>query len=173
MTQVCCTQNPCPCGRPLLPCASAGDTQALKVTYGTASVGSLGPGVPKVLFEPSEHLWHLKAPSTYNSSEITNFLIILLFISLHFSSVECLTVETSYSEIINSSPPCYLQTGPEIQGSRGHLFMWTSGWGKTGLIGGTHWASLSVTHHIYPTRDHCRLCLQDASKLPPLLSTLC
>ena len=27
--QVCCTQSPCPCGRPLLSCASAGDTQIL------------------------------------------------------------------------------------------------------------------------------------------------
>ena len=26
-TQVCCTQSPCPCGRPLLTCTSAGDTQ--------------------------------------------------------------------------------------------------------------------------------------------------
>ena len=136
-------------------------------------VGSLGPSVLKVLLEPSEHLGHLKAPATHNSSEITNFLIILLFVSLHFSLMECLTVETSYSEIINSSPPCCLQIGPEIQGSRGHLFMWTSGWGKTGLIGGIYWASLSVTHHTQPTRDHCSLCLQDASKLPPLLSTLC
>lgn len=136
-------------------------------------VGSLGPSVLKVLLEPSEHLWHLKAPATHNSSEITNFLIILLFVSLHFSLMECLTVETSYSEIINSSPPCCLQIGPEIQGSRGHLFMWTSGWGKTGLIGGIYWASLSVTRHTQPTRDHCSLCLQDASKLPPLLSTLC
>ena len=28
-TQVCCTQRPCPCGRPLLTRASAGDTQTL------------------------------------------------------------------------------------------------------------------------------------------------
>ena len=26
-TQVCCTQSPCPCGRPLLTCTSTGDTQ--------------------------------------------------------------------------------------------------------------------------------------------------
>ena len=26
-TQVCCTQSPCPCSRPLLTCTSAGDTQ--------------------------------------------------------------------------------------------------------------------------------------------------
>jgi len=26
-TQVCCTQSPCPCGRPLLTCTFAGDTQ--------------------------------------------------------------------------------------------------------------------------------------------------
>ena len=29
-TQVCCTQSPCPCSRPLLTHASAGDTQTLK-----------------------------------------------------------------------------------------------------------------------------------------------
>ena len=127
VTQVCYTQRPCPCGRHLLSCASTGDNQALTVRSGTASVGSLGPGVSKVLFEPSEHLWHLKAPSTHSGSEITNFLTILLFVSLCLSLLESLAVETSYSEIINSCPPYFFQTGPEIQGSRGHLFMWTSG----------------------------------------------
>ena len=29
-TQVCCTQSPCPCGRPRLPCTPAGDTQTLR-----------------------------------------------------------------------------------------------------------------------------------------------
>ena len=56
VTQVCCTQSPCPCGRPLLTCTSAGDTQILKDKSGSVSVGSLGPGVHKVLFESSEHL---------------------------------------------------------------------------------------------------------------------
>ena len=51
--QVCWSQSPCPCSRPLLTCASTGDTLTLK---GSVSVGSLGPGVHKVLFEPSEHL---------------------------------------------------------------------------------------------------------------------
>ena len=36
--------------------ASAGDTQTLKGRSGSVSVGSLGPGTHKVLFEPSEHL---------------------------------------------------------------------------------------------------------------------
>ena len=54
-TQLCCTQSPCPCGRPLLTCTSAGDTQTLKGRSGSASVGS--PGAHKVLFEPSEDLW--------------------------------------------------------------------------------------------------------------------
>ena len=57
VTQVCCTQNPCPCGRPLLTCASAGDTQILKDRSGSVSVGSLGPGAHKVLFlQKLEHL---------------------------------------------------------------------------------------------------------------------
>ena len=44
---------------PLLTCASAGDTQTLKGRSGSVSVGSLGPGTYKVLFEPSEHLWRI------------------------------------------------------------------------------------------------------------------
>ena len=48
---------PAPCGRPLLTHTSAGDTQALKGRSGSVSVGF--PGVHKVLFEPSECLWHV------------------------------------------------------------------------------------------------------------------
>ena len=54
-TQVCWTQSPCPCSRPLLTCTSAGDTQTLKGRSGSVSVGS--HGVQTVLFEPSERLW--------------------------------------------------------------------------------------------------------------------
>ena len=57
MTQVCCSQSPCPHGRPRLTRASAGDTQTLKSRSDSVSVGSLGPGADMVLFEPSEHLW--------------------------------------------------------------------------------------------------------------------
>ena len=57
MTQVCCSQSPCSRGRPLLTCASARDTQTLKGRSGSVPVGPLGPGVHKILFEPSEHLW--------------------------------------------------------------------------------------------------------------------
>ena len=56
VTQVYCSQSPCPHGRPLLTCASAGDTQTLKGTSGSVSVEPLGPGAHKVLFEPSECL---------------------------------------------------------------------------------------------------------------------
>ena len=59
VTQVCCTQSPCPCGKPLVTHASAGDTQTLKGRSGSVSVGSLGPGVNKFLFEPSECLWRI------------------------------------------------------------------------------------------------------------------
>ena len=52
-TQDCCTQSPCPCGRPLLTHTSTRDTQALKDRSGSVSVGSLGPGTHQVLFEPS------------------------------------------------------------------------------------------------------------------------
>ena len=50
---ICCY----PCSRPLLTCTSTGDTQTLKGSSGSVSVGSLCPGVHKVLFEPSDHLW--------------------------------------------------------------------------------------------------------------------
>ena len=57
MTQVCCSQSPCPHGRPLLTRASAGDTQTLKSRSDSVSVGSLGPGAHNVMFEPSGNLW--------------------------------------------------------------------------------------------------------------------
>jgi len=44
-TQLCCTQSPCPCGRPLLTCTSAGDTQTLKSKSVSVSVGSPGEHV--------------------------------------------------------------------------------------------------------------------------------
>ena len=47
-TEVCCTQSPCPCGRPLLTPASTGDTQ---------TQFWLSLFVHKVLFEPSVHFW--------------------------------------------------------------------------------------------------------------------
>jgi len=59
VTQVCCTQSPCPCGKPLVTHASAGDTQTLKGRSGSVSVWSLGRGVHKFLFEPSECLWRI------------------------------------------------------------------------------------------------------------------
>ena len=61
VTQVYCTQTPCSCGRPLLTHASAGDTQILQDRSGSVSVGSLGPGAHKVLFECSEHLWWVQS----------------------------------------------------------------------------------------------------------------
>ena len=44
--------EPLPCGRPLLTRASTGDSE----TGWSVSVGSLGPGVHKVLFEPYKSL---------------------------------------------------------------------------------------------------------------------
>ena len=43
--QVCSTQSPCPCSRPLLTCTSSGDTQT---QFWLSLCGSLGPGVHKV-----------------------------------------------------------------------------------------------------------------------------
>ena len=59
VTQACCSQSPCPWGKSLLTHASAGDIQTLEGKPGSVSVGPLGPGAHKVLFEPSEHFWQV------------------------------------------------------------------------------------------------------------------
>ena len=62
VTQVCCNQSPCPHGRPLLTCTSAGDSQTLKGRSGSGSVKSLRLSVHKVFFfffEPFEYLWNV------------------------------------------------------------------------------------------------------------------
>ena len=57
-SQVCCTQSPCLCGRPLLTHTPTGDTQTLKGrSDGSVSVDS--PGAHQVLFELSKHLWRV------------------------------------------------------------------------------------------------------------------
>ena len=83
VTQVCCTQRPCPCGRHLLPCASTGDNQALTVRSGTADK-SLWSG-PHCLSHhglqdtlqftrwPS-HLWHAKQAPASGSWDPSPFL---------------------------------------------------------------------------------------------------
>ena len=48
--QIWCTQNLCPCGRPLVTRTSTGDTQTLKGSSGSDSVGS--PGVRKFGLSP-------------------------------------------------------------------------------------------------------------------------
>ena len=53
-TQVCCTQSPCPCGRPLLTCTSPGDAQT---QFCLSLCGVSGSWCTQGLFEPSEHLW--------------------------------------------------------------------------------------------------------------------
>ena len=61
-SQLCCTQSPCPCGRPLLTHTSAGNTQTLKSKSVSVSVGSLGPGLgwgAQGLFEASEPFWRV------------------------------------------------------------------------------------------------------------------
>ena len=53
-TQVCCTQSPCPCGRPLLNCTSAGDTQT---QFWLNLCGVSGSWCTQSLFELSKHHW--------------------------------------------------------------------------------------------------------------------
>ena len=57
MSQVCCSQRPCPHGKPLLTYASAGDTQTLKGKSGSVSCGVPGSWCTQVLFESAECLW--------------------------------------------------------------------------------------------------------------------
>ena len=52
-TQLCCTQSPCPCGRPLLTRTSSGDTQT---QFRLSLCGVSGASCPQGLFESSEHL---------------------------------------------------------------------------------------------------------------------
>ena len=52
-TQVCCTQSPCPCSRPLLTCISTRDVQTRSVSVS----GVPGSWCAQGLFEPSERLW--------------------------------------------------------------------------------------------------------------------
>ena len=56
-TQVCCTQSPWPCGRPLLTHTSRGDTQTLKGRSDSVSVGYPGEHKVWVLFVLPECLW--------------------------------------------------------------------------------------------------------------------
>ena len=53
-TQVCCTQSPCPCGRPQLTRTSAGDTH---IQFWFSLCGVSLSWCAQGLFEPSECLW--------------------------------------------------------------------------------------------------------------------
>ena len=53
-TQVCCTQSPCPCSRPLLTHTFAEDTQT---QFWLSLCGVSESWCVQGLFEPSEHLW--------------------------------------------------------------------------------------------------------------------
>ena len=52
-TQICCTQSPCPCGRPLLTCTSAEDTQT---QFWLSLCGVSGSWCTQGLLEPSKCL---------------------------------------------------------------------------------------------------------------------
>ena len=56
-TQVCCTQSPCPCGRPLMTRTSAGDTQT---QFCLSLCGVSGSWCTRGLSEPSESLWQVR-----------------------------------------------------------------------------------------------------------------
>ena len=71
-TKVCCTQSPCPGGRPLLTHTSTGDTQLRFVCLCRVS----GSWCTQSLFEPSGRLWWIRG-------------LILNVISPHVSLSEC------------------------------------------------------------------------------------
>ena len=56
-TQVCCTQSPCPCSRPLLTCTFAGDTET---QLWLSLCGVSGSWCIQGLFEPPERLWRVR-----------------------------------------------------------------------------------------------------------------
>ena len=56
VTQVCCTQHPCRCSRPLLTCTSAGDTQT---QFWLSLCEVSGSWCTHSLFEPFECLWRV------------------------------------------------------------------------------------------------------------------
>ena len=92
MTQVCYSQSPWPHGWPLLTHSSAGDTHSLKGRSGSVSVGSLGPGMHKVLFEPSEHLWWVRG------------LILTQFHpSYHLAGASTLPLDVQYLLLVGSN----------------------------------------------------------------------
>ena len=55
-TQVCSTQSPCPCSRPLLTRTSTGDTQT-QLCHSLCGVP--GSWCAQGMFEPSEHVWRV------------------------------------------------------------------------------------------------------------------
>ena len=75
-TQVCCTQSPCPSGRPLLTHTSTGDTQT---QFFLSLCGVSGSWFAQGLFDPSERLWRLWGL-------ILNIILPLLLFCWGFSS---------------------------------------------------------------------------------------
>ena len=74
-TQVCCTQSPCPCGRPLLTCTSAEDTQT---QFWLSLCGVSGSWCIQVLFEPIKSLEGMGFDSKRDFTPSTILLGLLL-----------------------------------------------------------------------------------------------
>ena len=119
VSQVCCSQSPCPCSRPLLTCASAGDTQTLKRRSGSVSLGSLGPGAHKVQFEPSKSLWWvwgliLNAVSPLLPSS-WGFSFALGPGVSYFGRIQCSPVERQKNQRSNSQYPLDHRKSKRVQ----------------------------------------------------------
>ena len=74
-TQVCCTQSPCPCGRPLPTCTSAEDTQT---QFWLSLCGVSGSWCIQVLFEPIKSLEGMGFDSKRDFTPSTILLGLLL-----------------------------------------------------------------------------------------------
>ena len=59
VSQVCCSQRPCPRSRPSRPLSPQETLRHFIGSSGSVSVVPLGPGMQKLLFEPSKHLWRV------------------------------------------------------------------------------------------------------------------
>ena len=88
-TQECCTQSPCPCGRPLLTRNSTGDIQILNGMLGSVSVRS--PVAQKALFEPSDHLWWVQG-----------LILFVIFPAYHLAGVSSLPLDIGYLFLVGS-----------------------------------------------------------------------
>ena len=120
-SQVCCSQSPCPCIRPLLTRASSGDTQAVKGQSGSVSYGVPGS------WSTQSFVWALWAflagmqfDSKHNISPPAILLGLLLcrwmlgifFVGILHSSVVCCSVVSCNFQVLTRDDEHMFSTAP-------------------------------------------------------------